>query len=420
MAAKHKTHLEIMIIFCFLRIIESQALTLLCGDKDVRYRFLRQALDNGWVKENSIQKRERTTHSITLFSLTKKGLMYVCQSSSASLFMEMADIATSLSIFQKDEYGDDAKLRLAGVSTATVMALEGGASIPVEVFNRRYSFTRGEDDLLDSEDESSRPDTLREYFHRYLTEDKYVELGLFGADEYYNGSPRMCFFDSLFVKQALSGTNNPKDARDFYKGRFRGIIQSASQVLLVYTAPPFGMSWADWVVKPELSAIMRWQYRFASKSIKTARKHSALLIAKNMQQLLNLYRDVDHIRKDAETIGGRFDHLYVLTLSTWGVATLCWLMGRSDEDILDTCLSVITGLGLGEINNQPSCNILHYQTSDGREAMCGLLIDIKTTAELEHWARTHPEKDFVIFTMPDLVQFYCSTMPPNVECIVLG
>ena len=78
------TEMGVLMCFVFMRLIESRSLTILCGGKDRRYRFSKEALREGWIKEIKIRARERTTHQITLYAITKKGLRYLCENTAGT------------------------------------------------------------------------------------------------------------------------------------------------------------------------------------------------------------------------------------------------------------------------------------------------------------------------------------------------
>ena len=409
---------SVMTVFCLLRVIDSQTLTLLFDNKDAKSRFLKKAKENGLIKKEIIKQRERTTHIVTLYSLTKKGLRHKCESDPASFFEEMREVVDDISVFHKDEYSDEVRLRIAGTATAILLAAEAGAVISAVVFNRQYTF--GGNGLVASRPEQITPDkplSLREYFHLYLSAEAYAEFGLFNADGH---KAEIFFYDALYVKQALSGSNDPKAARDYYKGRYRGIIQSKKQSLLIYTAPMFGMSWAKWIVKPEMTAIKKWDYTFASDDVRYSRKYDALLIAKNCEQFLNLYKDVDEARKQNEVFGANLDHLYLIENNDSGVNILRWIMQYTESEISRSWGDYLINKGMARPNQQPSRKMFEFLDSEGNEAMFGLLLDAKRMAEMEQWARNHPQKRFTIFCMHWGAPYYEAIMPDNVTCIAFA
>lgn len=408
--------LGILMYFVFMRLVESSSLTIMCGGKDRRSRFVSKALKEGWLREIRIQARERTIHQMTVYALTKRGLKYLCENAHGTFLEDLSDKElSSISIFEKDEYSIEARKRIADTSAAVVMALAMGGTIPAEVLNRRYTFGRSNSPSNVSRYTGSK--TLADYIHSKFSEDEYNELCYFGAN--VPKEEQICFFDSAYVKQAVAGTSDRMAARDFYKGRQIGLFQSKKQSLLTYCAPFFGMGWSKWQTKPELDAIFVWNRRYASQEVLYSREFSALLIVKDHRQFANLFNDVDHARKDGEVFGGRFDHVYLAEHSSCGVQLLRWILQNSDPEIVSSCTEIVLSQKLAKRNENPSKKEFLYRDVDGNEGMCGLHLDIKRMLFLDHWARNHPGKQFKVYCVEPQACYYRAIMPDNVSCVLL-
>ena len=413
------TEMGVLMCFVFMRLIESRSLTILCGGKDKRYRFAKKALKAGWIKEIKIRVRERTTHQTTLYALTKKGLTYLCANTAGTFLdhLTAADLR-SMAIFEKDEYSDEARKRIANTATAMIMAMAMDGTIPVEVFNRRYKFGCADTgNVLELKRSEGAFRTLNGFLNEYFSDEDYCYIGIFGGGE--SEGEKICYYDGAYVKQAVSGTRDRKAARDYYKGREIGIFQSSKHSLLVYYAPFFGQSWSQWQTKPEINAIISWNRRYASKQVLTSLQYSALLIVKDSKQFANLYHDIDHVRKEHEVFGGRFDHLYLAEHSAYGVELLHWLLSNSDEEIDKTCTSIVEERQLATLNGNPSRKLFRYRDKEGNEGMCGFHLDVKRMRELDRWARKHPEQKFVVFCVEPQVPYYRGIMPENVSYVLL-
>ena len=410
--------MTILMYFVFLRLVESSMLTLLCGGKDRRYRFVSRALNEGWVKEVQIQERERTTHCMTLYSLTKRGLKYLCEHTSGTFLDSITETELrSMAIFEKDEYSNSARKRIADTSSAMIMAILMGGTVPAEVLNHCYSF--GQDSRsVDKGLPQGECKTLCDFVHKHFSLSEYRKLPLFACEQ--PDDKQIRFYDAAYVKHAVSGSSDPKAARDFYKGREIGLFTSPYHSLLTYSAPFFGMSWSSWQIKPEINAIMVWNHRYAPKEILYSHEYSALLFVKGPQQFANLYHDVDHARKEKEIFGSnRFDHLYLAEQSAYGVALLQWFLSFSVEKIESMCTGIVLSKQLGERNAHPSLKEFLYRDKQGNEGMCGLHLDVKRMLIMDQWARRHPEQQFVVYCVKDQVPYYKVIMPKNVSYVIL-
>ena len=405
------TKIGVLICFLFFRLIDSQSLTILCGGKDRRYRFAQEAIREGWIKEIKLEERERTTHRMTLYAITKQGIRHLRDNLPGSFLDFLSDsMLRSMAIFDKDEYSNMARKRIADTSAAMIMAVVMGGNIPEEVFTRRYSF--GQSNSGGMEEKGIK--TLADYIQQYFSHEDSEQLTLF----YQEGS-NISFYDGAYVKQAAAGTRNPKAARDFYKGRQIGLFQSEKQALLTYSAPFFGMGWSKWQSKPEFSAIINWHIRYASQGVRYSRQYNGLLIVSGPRQFANLYKDVDHARKEDELLGGSLNHLYLAEHSAQGVWLLQWLLSYSDEEIEENCASFLLSKNIATRNEHPSRNELRLRDLDGNEAMCGYHLDVKRMLFLDRWARRHPEKRFTIYCTEDQSPYYEAIMPENVRCVVV-
>lgn len=409
-------NLGILMCFVFFRLVESSSLTIMCGDKDKRSRFVSEAVKEGWIRELEVRVRERTTHQMTLYALTKKGLRYLRDNVSGSFLDDLTDgELSSVAIFDKDEYSTDARKRIADTSSAMIMALAMGGTIPACVLNRRYTF--GQSNGVVSAPQQKSATTLTAFVQSRFSENEYKKLSFFGAE--VPADKQICFYDAAYVKQAVSGTSDPKAARDFYKGREIGLFMSSKQSLLTYCAPFFGMSWSKWQIAPEMNAIIRWNKRYASQDILYSRQFSALLIVRDHRQFSNLYNDVDHARKEDEVFGGRFDHVYLVEHSSYGAKYLRWLLSNSDAEIEDNCTSEVLSRRLARHNEGPSRKEFLYRDSEGNEGMCGLHLDVKRMIVMDRWARNHPEEKFVIYCIEPQVSYYKAVMPDNVSYVLM-
>ena len=81
-------------------MIDSQSLTILCGGKDRRYRFAQEAIREGWIKEIKLEERERTTHRMTLYAITKQGIRHLRDNLPGSFLDFLSDsMLRSMAIF---------------------------------------------------------------------------------------------------------------------------------------------------------------------------------------------------------------------------------------------------------------------------------------------------------------------------------
>ena len=372
MSSINRIRLGILLYIFFMRLVESQSLTIMCRGKDKRSRFVAEAKREGLIKEVTVRKRERTTHQMTLYAITKKGIRCLKENMPGSFLENLSESELrSLAIFDKDEYNVESRKRIADISSAMIMAMEMGGRIPAGVINRHYAF--GEDSSSNNcIPRTETYKTLSEFIGACFSEEEYRKLGFFCSNE--SNDNQICFYDAAYVKQAVSYTNDPKTARDYYKGREIGLFMSPKQSLLVYYAPFFGMSWSRWQTKPELDALSIWNHRYAPQEIRYSRQLSALLVVKNPTQFANLYNDVDHACKDEEVFGDRFDHVYLAEQTAYGAELLRWLMSYSDEEIDENCTELLLSKRLATRNHRPSKDLFLYRDLDGREAMCGFHI----------------------------------------------
>lgn len=408
------TQLVFMLYFLFFRIIESKALEVLTGSKDTRYRLVAKAEESRYIKRIVIKKRsDRTTHAITIFLLTKAGLRYLTENMPGELFSGMSkEEIDKIQIFGREEYSDDARLRIAGGSTAMIMAIAAKAVVPIQVFTKDYL---AQTDIQNHSD-NCEVIGLKRLIQRRLTQKIYDDLGIFGSSRDHQNTAR--YYDAAFIKQIVAGTQDPLAERDFYKGRFKGVICSHSRSVLVYTAPVFGMPWPEWVVKDEISNLLIWNKKYVSYQGQILREPSAVLIVKNHRQFINLLKDVDGARKSKEVFGGRFHHLFIIEESLWGAAMLRWLMEYSDERVTEGVMKMLENKQVAKHNIKPTRRVFAFRTIGDREGAIGYTMDAKMMLEVANWAEKRPAENFVVLCTEPEYKYFAEVMPDNVTIMV--
>ena len=210
-----------------LRVVNSKTITLLFQDHTLRSHFIRKALSLKHIRKSTVQERVNSERkSLTLFSITWKGLEYVAQKDSG--LYEILFHQPNLALFSPMESKAAARAKLASVSNTIVIAYSAGANIPANTFGSIQTDTtenRDEDTDFCEEKIPARTYTLRDFYRDYLDDGSLPVSTPFEDEHEFQDDDYMVFYERSAVKAKLSQESERGDIKDFQSGRYTGILE---------------------------------------------------------------------------------------------------------------------------------------------------------------------------------------------------
>lgn len=405
-------YLTLLLRLLFLRVCDSRTITLMFGGGSYASRLRAKAEQNGHIKKRIITERERTRHSVTLYSLTKKGYAFLVNNEkelSSLLFLDLTGPKTIL--LKRSDYKPDRQLKIARDSAALILAERAGSAITCDNFSA--SLQDWTSDTLDDESTS-----FEAHFRDYLIDENYSEIKLFTNTSIE--STDMVFHNSTVVKTEAGQANSYVTARDFLAGRYCGIIDSPYRSLMIYVAPMFGMRWQTWLTQKEIGAYTVWgkMHALASSAQRSKTGSCAALIVNNPRQFSNLYLNIDRAKREKEDyFGGPFDHFYILPFTPTGALHLQWLMHHDDDDFNKATIQSVIKNGRLSKYEGPSPGSFPLIDEKGTRTAIGLELDAKKMLLIQGTADRFPGSKFVVLCAPWQVPYYEAVMPENVRII---
>ena len=150
------SYYDALTVIALFRVVNSKTLTLLFQDHTLRSHFIQKALSKKHVRKATVQERVNGERkSLTLFSITWKGLNYIAQKDSG--LYELLLHQPNISIFNTMENKASVRTKLAAMSNTAVIAHSAGANIPSSTF----SSIQNDAVEKDEEEESQASETIR-------------------------------------------------------------------------------------------------------------------------------------------------------------------------------------------------------------------------------------------------------------------
>ncbi len=410
-------YLSLLLRLLFLRVCDSQTITLMFGGGSYASQLRTQAERNGHIKKRIITVRERTRHSVTLYSLTKKGYAYLLEKEEkigSLLFFNLTGPKTML--LKRSDFKEERQLKIARDSAALIFAERTGAAITCNNFSA--SLQDGTGDPIDDDSTSDESTSFETHFRDFLFDGNYSEIKLFANTSIE--STDMVYHNSTVIKTEAGHANSYVTARDFLAGRYSGIIDSPYRSMMIYVAPMFGMRWQTWLTQKEIGAYTVWgkMHALASNAQRNKTGSCAALIVNNPRQFSNLYLNLDRAKREKEDFfGGPFDHFYILPFTSTGVHHLKWLMHIDDDDFRKTIIRSSIKSGRLKQYEGPAPGSFPLVDEKGIRTAVGLELDAKKMLLIQGTADRFPGNKFAVICAPWQVPYYEAVMPENVEII---
>ena len=391
----------------FNKVCTGRAFSLMFSNDAYASSCKQLALKEKLISETKFSKRNRCTHTVRLYQLTRKGLKYVLDHNEVidGLTTLREHMKRGLMILGPGDRGGEDKFQIARATTAVTMAALAGAAIP------------GENYILRGPGKHNPP-CVEDIIRAELTPDEYEEIELFPGD----GSG-IVFHGVSAVKAQMNGPGQDAAQNDFRAGRYQGIIESQYRSVLTYVAPLFGMLWSKRVLQKEILAYRRWR-KVKGTTPPAAYKRSGvcgLLLVNNPEQFANLYYDVDGVNnRDAFCFGGDFDHLYIIPVSKEGAKHLRWLMLINEDDES----AQIKRLLLQQEQYTPNEIVTRAEPfplrdRSGVRTAIGVTFDAKVLLAIERTARKSPDEVLAVLCYRWQESYYRRVLPDNVRLILI-
>ena len=414
------SYYEAMTVVALLRVVNSKTLTLLFQDHTVRSHFIQKALARKHVRKTTVQERlNNERKSVTLYSITWKGLDYVADQDSG--LHELLLHQSNMSIFNHLESKAQMRAKLAMISNSIVVAHSAGASIPLSTFGSIQSgaMEREEDGELEEIDGSKTnlAYTLRDFYRDYLDEELFPLTDVFEPEHSKKDDNYIVFHERSDIKAALAQESERGDIRDFQSGRYTGIIESHLKSVMMYSAPLYTMPWSRWLVNAEMNAYRMWGRTSSITDIRQQSKNltMAAVIVNNARDFAYHFLGQKRRRERGEVFGGSFAHVYVIPNDHTGILFLNWLMLIEDDVIHEEMARMAIQSGNFEDNDFSSAAPFALRSCEDIETAVLLTMDAKRIIPIKYYAEGNEKTEFRVICFDWQVDYLKRVLPANVS-----
>ena len=402
-----------------LRVVNSKTITLLFQDHTLRSHFIRKALSLKHIRKSTVQERVNSERkSLTLFSITWKGLEYVAQKDSG--LYEILFHQPNLTLFSPMESKASARAKLASVSNTIVIAYSAGANIPAGTFGSiqtEVPESRDGDTDFCEDITLARTYTLRDFYRDYLADGSLPVSTPFENEHEFRDDDYMVFYERSAVKAKLSQESERGDIKDFQSGRYTGILESHFKTVMMYVAPMYTMPWSRWLVNAELNAYRMWGRTYSITDIRRQSENltMAAVIVNNARDFAYHFHGSKRRKEKGEVFGGAFAYVYVIPNDHTGIRFLNWLMQIDDKDIQREMAEMAVRTGEFKENDTLSAAQFVLRSQTGIETCVLLTMDAKQIMPVRYYADSQRESEFQVICFDWQVDYLKRVLPPNVS-----
>ena len=412
-------------MIALLRVLNSKTVTLLFRDHTLRAHFIRKALSQKHIRKSRVQERiNEERKSVTLFSITRKGLNYIARKDSGlyELLLHQPDVA----IFNSLEAKAPARIKLAAIANTVVLVYSAGANISKDTFGSIQSNVgEGDEEVDDDKNESEIFEvgkqvsayTLREFYRDYLDEQSFLVADVFESEHSVQDDDYLVFYERGTVKSLLAQESERGDIKDFQSGRYTGILESHFKTVMMYAVPLYTMPWSRWLVNAELNAYRMWGRTYSITDVRRQNKNltMAAVIVNNARDFAYHFLSAKRKREKGEVFGGAFAHVYVIPNDPTGIRFLNWLMLVEDDAIQRDMIDMAIRSGEFSENKMRSAIPFVLRSRSGTETAVLLTMDAKQMISVRYYAEEKRETEFWVICFDWQVDYLKRVLPQNVS-----
>ncbi len=387
------------------KVYSSQTLNCLFASSSVASRCKTQALLHDYIRKTEYRQRERTTHSITLYSLTKRGLNFLLENDEVLSEWLDADVASNLSVLSNTDRRDKTKYRLSQDTMCMTVAKIAGAYIPIDNYTCRPAVLQVDDGI-----------TVDDVIAGQLTPEVFEQL----VDQ-TNARKDILYYRGRCIKSFTREKDFGFATQDYAKGRYNGAIISKYKNILMYGAPMFGMSWSDWITKKEYAAFRSWSSTNSVAEAYQLRRSGvcAALVVYNVNEFKNIFLNVDQVNQAGAEFGGIFDHLYIIPLSDIGARHLHWLMTTDDRSMNEEIVEDAINSGAYRKSTKAAPHIFQLENVNEERTALGFHLDGIIINEIRKTALRCPDEQVSVLCYDWQAPYYKAVLPKNVDIEII-
>ncbi len=406
------TYDKFLRLLMFNRVYDSETITFLIGNNNKASRYRQKGLSEGHIKKKTYKKRERTIHSTTLFSLTKKGIQYIGDHDEfITQSMALNELEQMITAMRRDDRKGERKEKIARDTSVLTFASKAGMAIPYDNYTASTHELQG-----DAGKDAAASLSIDDYMRLTLSEEKYTGIDLY--EKQTESGAKIVFHNGICIKAFSGEANSFVGSRDYAGGRYSGVADSSFKSVFLYASPMFGMRWNRWQNERELASYRIWRKaRSAAASDAFRRSGScAAMIVESPKKFAGLYFDIDKMRsQNGEELGGSYDHFYILPFSKEGTEHVRWLMTTDDEEVNRQAVEDAVNSGAYIKNSGINFQLFPLINSSGEKTAIGFQLDVKKLISIERIANMVPDQSFNILCFKWQIPYYEAVIPQNVN-----
>ena len=405
-----------------VRIIDSKSINLLFKTNVSRSRFIRKAIDQKHIRKIQIKERKHNDRKVdTYYQITGEGIRFL--SGQETDIFEMISSQTSMALFSRSEARPEVRTRQADVSTAIILCHAAGAVVPPETFG---SMAASEEDgttiptyetEIPTVSSADKPIyTLRNFYRDHLVEESALYQNTFAKDADEEEEDYIIFHDRGLVKETLAARSINHEIRDFFSGRYAGILDSNFKSAIVYITPRFTMPWTHWLIKAEINAYRLWKRTNALGAVQQQERsqETCIVVVDNAHDFAYHYLAKSRAKERREVFGGTYAHAYIVPNDKTGAIFLNWLMRTEDGDVIRDMTQFSIDAGEFFPNaNQASPQFIIRDNHGIETAIC-MTFDVKQLNMILYYIKDIHDKLFQIICFDWQKDYLRRIMPSNV------
>ena len=387
--SKNKLYVKILMTLILNNMVTTYALLTLDTSMHKIYRTISEAEKNKHIRSAKFTHRIKGhPYQISYYTITSSGIRYLRDHNKFDY--------PWLDVFQQDishlsirgrNCGNEVIERFLRVSTSAVIAYSAGAKTS-PVFLAAPSGQKYVAEEIKNNDAVEKTDcdidnlnektTLAQLVTYAFTQGKHQDPNSNEKIKEIIAAKSMVYFNSSEMKTTLSSTDTIIKSKDPSFARYTGVLANHLKSVLVYMSSSAGIKWPSRIVKKEIAAFTRFNSLYIGYNrVVMSVDCRALILVTNARVFENIIKDSFQLRSKRDVLGAPFSHLYVIPVTSDGVAQINWLMSKADDNDLNKhTITQATKSGLYKTNNSNCCNWCPLISNAGEFIFIGVILDI--------------------------------------------
>lgn len=397
------------------KVVDSKTISLWCSSSSLGTYYKNQALEKNHIrKTQSIVKTSyRTKTTATVYSITRKGVQFVLENSTPlksaiGLYGENFFVPEeTLPLYEEGDRQQRKKYRLAYLAKATVLADKIGARINKASFvsNTRY----------DIEEDQKEAPSMIEYIRRAIIETEFDLQCMFPSSSKDNGLE----YTGATAVKINAGNYGISDVKDYFAGRYAGVLDSKQKSILIYLASASMLEWNSWAEERDKPAYVIWRKTKAAADPTALMKSGecAAILFDFPNQLKRFYDSYSRAKRETRSAAIKFDHLYCSEASEQGANHINWISQTDDEAEQAAIAEDAVSTGPFYKNEEATSSLFPLLNAALIKCALGFHFDFIEVFKIIEYAERSKGETFELLCYDWQAKYYTAILPNNIKLI---